>query len=165
MEQKRTVIDFLGAVLSTFGFVSMMMMAFTFLLGESAKELSTMFSLGSIGIPAEILLQYLILSISITGIRYFFCWEKVGRCIAEVWRDVLIISGILIVIIGFIIGFDWFPINMWQPWALFALCFVICFVMSLWIMLQKTKIENKMLEENLESLKARWEEERNGKRS
>lgn len=163
MERKKTVMDFAGGVLCTFGFVSIMMMVFTFLLGESAKELSTMFRLGSRGIPVETLLQYLLLSILITGIRYFFCWEKIGRYISEVWADILTISGILLVIVLFIIGFGWFPLHMWQPWALFALCFVICFVVSLWIMMEKTKIENKMLEENLESLKARWEEERNGK--
>lgn len=163
MEQKKTVIDFAGAVLCTFGFISIMMMIFTFLLGESAKKLSTMFRLGSKGIPVETLLQYLILAVIITGIRYFFCWEKIGKYLSELWCDILLICGILLVIVSFIIKFGWFPIHMWQPWILFTLCFVVCFITSLWIMLQKTKIENKLLEENLESMKVRWEEERDGK--
>lgn len=163
MEQKKSIFDFAGAVLCTFGFVSIMMMIFTFFLGESAKELSTMFSLGSRGIPVETLLQYLILAILITCIRYFFCWEKVGRYLSELWCDILTLGSILLVIVAFIVGFGWFPIHMWQPWALFGLCFVVCFVVSLWVMLQKTKIENEMLEENLEKMKARWEEERDGK--
>lgn len=165
MEQKKGIFDFAGAVLCTFGFVTIMMMVFTFLLGESAKEVSTMFRLGSRGIPTETLFQYLILSILITAIRYFFCREGMARYLSDLWRDILTIGMILFVIILFIIGFDWFPIYMWQPWALFVLCFVVCFLVSLWIMLYKTKMENEMLEENLESLKVRWEEEQNGKRS
>lgn len=165
MEQKKNIFDFAGAVLCTFGFVSIMMMTFTFLLGESAKELSTMFRLGSKGIPTETLFQYLALSTLITGIRYFFGRERMVRHLSELWCDILTIGTILVTIILFIIGFDWFPIDMWQPWALFVLCFVVCFFVSLWIMLYKTKMENEMLEENLESLKVRWEEEQNGKRS
>lgn len=82
----------------------------------------------------------------------------------ELYRICLMLLCSVLVIVLFIILFKWFPVQMWQAWVMFVLCFAICFGASVWIMSVKNRMENEKLEENLEYLKERWKEDQDGER-
>lgn len=165
MEDRKNIFDFAVNVLCTFGFMMILMMIFTFLFGEETSTLSSMFRLGGSGIALETMCQYLGLAVLITGIRFAFFSERAAKYMSEIYRICLMLCCAVLVIVLFIIIFKWFPVYMWEAWAMFVLCFALCFGISVWIMSIKNRMENRKLEENLEYLKDKWKEEQDGKRS
>lgn len=153
MEEKKTIFDYLAQVMIIFGFSMLVMNSFCFLLGDSAQGFSAMFELGSQGIPVEIVLQFLCLSVLITGSRFVFFTDILIRKMPVWLRTVCMLVLIVIMIAAFIILFDWFPVNMWQPWAMFFLCFGISFLGSCFVMFIKEKAENRKMKEALQRLK------------
>lgn len=76
---------------------------------------------------------------------------------------IMMMVAIIVIIAVFTAVFDWFPMTMWQPWAVFFFCFVLCAGGTFGIMFFKVKVENKKMEDGLEFMKHQWEEEQNGK--
>jgi len=153
MEEKKTIFDYLSQILVVFGFSMLILNIFCLAFGNSAKDFSAMFELGNQGIPVKIAFEFFCLSSFITGIRFVFftdIWIKK----MPVWaRTICMLVLVLIVIVAFIIIFGWFPIDMWQPWAMFFLCFGISFTGSYFVMMIKEKVENRKMKEALERLK------------
>ncbi|MDE7428323.1 MAG: hypothetical protein K2N00_03475, partial [Lachnospiraceae bacterium] len=63
------------------------------------------------------------------------------------------LTVIVIIIAAFVIAFDWFPANMWQPWAMFLVCFILSFLGSYFVMMVREKMENDRMDEALQRLK------------
>lgn len=68
-------------------------------------------------------------------------------------RTICMLAAEVAVIAVFVITCGWFPVAMWQPWAMFFFCFGICFVLSFAVTLLKTRLEERKMEEALERLK------------
>ena len=155
MEENKTIFDYLAQVLIVFGFTMLTISIFCLAFGESAKDFSAMFALGSKGIPVEIAFQFLGVAFLIVGVRYIFFTDI---CIKKmpIWlRTICMLAATVIIIAVFIIVFHWFPINMWRPWAMFFICFGISFFGSYLVMVIKERLENKRMEEALQRLKER----------
>lgn len=153
MDERKTIFGYLAEVLIVFGFTMVVLNLFCILFGASAKEFSTIFALGRKGIAVDTALQFLGLSVLIVGLR-FLCFTDVVIKRMPVWcRTACMISVVLLVMVIFIFAFRWFPIEMWQAWVMFFLCFGMCFLGSLTVMVWKEKTENKRMEEALKKLK------------
>ena len=63
------------------------------------------------------------------------------------------LTVIVMIIAAFVIAFDWFPVNMWQPWAMFFICFILSFLGSYLVMIVRAKVENDRMDEALQRLK------------
>lgn len=154
MEEKKTIFDYLSQIIVVFGFSMLIMNLFCLAFGNTAKGFSTMFELGNQGVPVKIAFEFLGLSVLIIGIRLLFftdIWIKK----MPVWaRTICMLISIVIVIAAFIIIFGWFPIDMWQAWVMFFICFGISFMGSYFVMMIKEKVENRKMKEALE----RWKE-------
>lgn len=153
MEERKTVFDYLAQVLIVFGFSMLVMNIFCLIFGNSAKDFSAIFALGDQGIPANIAFQYLCLAALITGIRFVFFTDLLIKKMPVWARTVCMLAFVVLIITIFIVLFDWFPVNQWQPWAMFFLCFGISFIGSCFVMLIKEKAENKKMQEALQRLK------------
>ena len=153
MEEKKTFFDYLAQVMIIFGFSTLVMNIFCLLFGESAKGLSAMFKLGNQGVPAEIAFQFLCLSVLITGIRFVFFTDTLIRKMPVWLRTVCTLSAVVITIAVFIVLFGWFPVDMWQPWAMFIISFILSFLGSCLVMIIKEKAENRKMQEALRRLK------------
>ena len=158
MEEKKTIFDYLAQVLLVFGFAMLTLNIFCLIFGNSAKDFSTIFALGNQGIPVEITLQFLCVSALTTGARFVFFTDIIIRKMPIWLRTICMLIFIVIMMAVFIILFHWFPVNMWQPWAMFFLCFGLSFLGSCFVVTIKEKVENKRMEEALRRLK---EKERN----
>lgn len=155
MEEKKTIFDYLTQVLIIFGFSMLTMNIFCLIFGDSAKGFSAMFALGNRGIPANIVFQFLGISILIAGIRFVFFTDIVIKKMPVWVRYICMLTSGVLVIVVFIILFSWFPVDMWQPWAMFFLCFGLSFIGSCFVMLIKEKTENRKMKEALQRLKER----------
>ncbi|MCM1559568.1 MAG: hypothetical protein NC123_08490 [Butyrivibrio sp.] len=153
MEKKKTIFDYLAQVLLIFGFAMLTLNIFCLVFGESARDLSAMFALGNKGVPTEIAFQYLCLSVLIVSAKYLFFTDALIKKMPVALRTVCMLAAVIIIIAAFVILFHWFPARMWQPWAMFFLCFGISFLGSWLVMTIKEKTENRRMEEALQKLK------------
>lgn len=153
MEKRKTIFDYLAQVLIVFGFAMLVMNLFCLAFGDSAKNFSAMFKLGVQGIPIETVFQFLFISALITAVRFIFFTDIFIKKMPIWLRTFCMLASVIIIIASFIITFHWFPINMWQPWAMFFVCFIISFLGSYLIMIIKEKAENRRMAEALQRLK------------
>ena len=157
MEEKRTVFDYLAQVFIVFGFAMLVLNIFCLVFGDSAKGFSAMFELGNQGIPAKIVFQFLCISFLLTGVRFIFFTDIIIKKMPIWLRTICMLIIIVIIVAAFIIAFHWFPVDMWQPWVMFFICFGISFFGSYFVMIIKEKTENKQMNEALQRLKEREE--------
>lgn len=153
MEKKRTIFDYMGQVFMIFGITMVVLNIFCILFGESAKDYSQMFSLGNQGLSVQTALQFFLVSICITTLRFLFFTDLLLKRMSILWRTVLMVLAVVIVIGVFIVVCGWFPVNMWMPWLLFFLSFGISFGISMAVTIWKERIENRKMAEALERLK------------
>lgn len=153
MKEKRTILDYLAQVMIVFGFMMLVLNVFCLAFGNSAKDFSAMFELGNQGIPVKITFQFLCVSALNVGVRFIFFTDVIIKKMPIWLRAICMLVSIVIIIAVFIIVFHWFPANMWQPWAMFFICFGISFLGSYFVMIIKEKAENRQMEEALQRLK------------
>ena len=153
MEEKKTIFDYLAQVMIVFGFAMLVLNIFCLVFGNSAKDLSALFSLGDRGIPVEIALQFLCVSALITGARFVFFTDVIIQKMPIWLRTICMLFLVVIIITAFIVIFHWFPVTMWQPWTMFFVSFGLSFLGSCFVVTVKEKMENKRMEEALQRLK------------
>lgn len=153
METKKTAFDYIGQVFLIFGITILILNVFCILFGESAKDFSTMFALGSAGLSVYTMLQFLGVAVCIVFLRFLFFTDVVIKKMPIVIRTVSMVMAVVIVIVVFIFAFGWFPVDMWQPWVMFLLCFGISFAISMLVTTLKERMENRKMEEALERIK------------
>lgn len=153
MDKKKSILDYLAQVMIVFGFAMLVMNIFCLAFGDSAKDFSSMFELGNQGIPIKTAFQFLCVSILIIGLKIVFFTDLLIKKMPIWIRTVCMLALVVIVIATFIVAFHWFPIDMWQPWVMFFVCFGISFIGSYFVMAIKEKTENRIMEEALQRLK------------
>lgn len=159
MEERKTFFDYAGHIFSVFGLIMVIMMVLCRIFGEDAKEISSMFQLGSRGLALETMLQYLGVAVFMELIRILFFTDLVIRKLSLTLRTVGMLMITLLLIAVFIIVFDWFAADSWGAWGMFALCFGISVGVSAVIAALKEKIENRQMAEGLDRLKKQWQNE------
>lgn len=158
MEEKKTIFDYIGQVFLTFGITIGILNIFCLLFGDTAKEISTIFSLGSEGLSVRTTFQFFLVSLCIVLAKFIFFTDVFIKKMSIAMRTVCMVSTVLIVLAVFIRICGWFPVNMWQPWLMFFLCFGISFAISMGVTIFKERIENRKMEEALDRLKREAQE-------
>ncbi len=153
MTKKNTIFDILAHIMVVWGIEVLSLCVFCSLFGESAKEVSSMFELGSVGVPVATLLQYLILAIVITALRWLFFSDKLIKCLSVILRGAFMLVGTFISVGMSAAVFKWFPVNQAMSWIMFLVSFLICTVVSICVSVLKEKTENRKLQDALERLK------------
>lgn len=153
MEEKRNIFTYLAQVMIVFGFAMLVLNIFCLIFGDSAKDFSAMFELGNRGIPVEIAFQFLVVSILIVGARFLFFTDFVIK-VMPVWlRTVCMLATVVLLIASFVAVFGWFPVDMWQAWAMFLFSFGLSFLGSYLVMVVRERVENRRMDEALRRLK------------
>ncbi len=153
MDEKKTVFNYLAQVMIVFGFAMLVMNFFCLFFGNSARNFSSMFELGNQGVPVKTAFQFLMVSVLIIGLRIIFFTDMLIKKMPIWLRTICMLVSVVIMIAAFIIVFHWFPVDMWQPWAMFFICFGLSFLGSYFVMTIKEKVENRQMEEALRRLK------------
>lgn len=153
MIKKDTIFDFMTNVMMIFGVSVMCLLLFTFVFGEDAKAVSTIFALGNKGIALQTLLQFFVSSFLITVLEWMFFTDRIFKKMSLAVRFVLTFFSIVILIAVFATIFRWFPVNMVLPWVMFLICFAVCATVSVVLSVLKEKRDNAKLQNALELLK------------
>ncbi len=153
MIKKDTIFDFMTNVMMIFGVSVMCILLFTFVFGEDAKEVSTIFALGNQGVTLTTLLQFFASSFLITVLEWMFFTDKIFKKMSLTVRFILTFISIVILIAVFATIFRWFPVNMVLPWVMFLICFAVCATVSVVLSVLKEKRDNAKLQNALELLK------------
>lgn len=153
MEDRKHLLDYLAQILQVFGISILIITLISSLVGEQAKEYSTMFRLGNTGLPINTILQYLLSSACITGIRYLFFTDFVFRKMSITLRIVLMLSATTGLIGVFVYFFGWFPVDDAKCWTMFFISFAICFVTGFLVSRKKENMDNRKLEAALKKIK------------
>lgn len=154
MNRKETVFSYLAQIFLIYGFTVLTLNIFCVFFGESAKEFSTIFALGSQGLSAATMFQFFALSVLIATLRFVIFSDGLIRRVSIVVRTIAMFTMVILIMVAFIYLFGWFPIHMWQPWVMFFLCFGISAAVSTLLSMWKEKLENQVMEDALERLKA-----------
>lgn len=153
MKKHETVFDYIGQIFLIYGFTIICLNIFCILFGESAKEYSTIFALGKYGLSVVTMVQFFFVSVVIATLRFVFFTDGLIKKVPLVVRIISMFAIIILVMVVLIIRCGWFPVNKWQPWAMFFVCFGISAGVSTIVSVIKEKIENKKMEEALQRLK------------
>lgn len=153
MEDRKTLFDYAGQVFIIFGFSIVVLNLFCTLVGEYAQDVSSIYSMGKEGLSTATMMQFLGVSVCITGLRFLFFTDKVIREMSITVRTVSMLLSIIGLIVVCAFMFEWFPVDMWQPWAGFLITFALCFTGSMCVTRMKEKTENRKMEEALQRLK------------
>lgn len=153
MIRKNTIHDYLINVMSVYGISIISICLFCLLFGEDAKELSSIFSLGKAGISIMTLIEFFMLSIIISGLKWLFFTDIVIKNMSITFRSALMFACVITLVVVFVVIFKWFPVNMVMPWIMFFICFLICGSVSVCFSLVKEKSDNKKIQDALNKLK------------
>lgn len=153
MEKKKGILGFLSQVFMLFGIIVLLMSMFAVIFGDSAKQVSTIFSLGSKGLSLGTLIQFLSAIAIICVLRFVFMTDTLIKKMPVALRIILMFTSVIIVIIGFVLAFGWFPVTEIKAWVMFILCFIISCIISTFVSVVSEKQENKKLEEALKCFK------------
>lgn len=153
MEERKHILDYLAQIILIFGITLLVITVICFLVGEDAREYSTMFALGSKGIPINTIWQYLLSSACIAGLRFLFFTDAVFKKMSITKRTIGMVISVIALIGVFAYGFGWFPVNEPKCWIIFLVCFGICFVTSAAVSIWKENTDNKQLSDGLKNLK------------
>lgn len=159
MKNKETIFDYIGQIFLIFGFTIVCLNIFCVLFGEDAREYSTIFSLGKEGLGVSTMLQFLLASTAIVTLRFLFFTDRIIKNVSVAIRTAGMFISIILIMMMFIAGFRWFPVDMWRSWTMFFICFGISAGVSTAVSVLKEKMENKKMEDALQRLKKEEERE------
>ncbi|MDE6923906.1 MAG: hypothetical protein K2P59_01410 [Acetatifactor sp.] len=153
MRENKNLLDYMAQIMITFGVALLAITLFCFLVGDAARDYSSMFVLGSEGIPFNTVLQMLLNSVCITVIRFLFFSDRVIRRMSIAKRTAGMVASVIVLTGVFAYLFNWFPVEDPVCWICCLVSFGICFVVSAAVSTLKERMDNKQLEEGLQHLK------------
>lgn len=151
--KKKMLLDYLSMVMISLGACALILGVLTATLGDRLKPISTMFALGSAGIPLRVLFQYLGLLMIIAALRWLLFREDVQHRLPSGARTVYMVAAAAGCAIVFILVFGWFPADMWQAWLGFGVSFAVCFGAGWGASEIRQRWETRRLEAALQHLK------------
>lgn len=154
-EDKISIYNFVTKVLVIFCVMVFFQTVVGYLIGNEVKIYSTMYQLGREGIAYETLLQYFLSAIITTCLNIFFFSDKVLVNLSAFWRTVIMLIIQLIIVIGFIYCFNWFPVDNLLAWGTFLVIFAGSVVISLLVMELKSRSDSRKYDNLLMDYKNR----------
>ena len=153
MDKKPTVFDYLSQVFMIFGITVVLLCMFCQIFGNYAKEISTIFSLGSLGLSVKTMFQFLSAIAVTVLLRFLFMTDIIIKKMPLAARIIALFSSAFLNIVVFIILFHWFPVNNPITWVMFLISFAVSCSVSTWISILYEKTQNRRLTEALEKYK------------
>ncbi len=158
MEKKEYISKFFNQMFLIFGITITILSLFCLLIGEKAQHISTLFDMGYSGLSIETIFQILLVSFFITLINTLVYSDILSLYISKTKRTIILLGFVFGIIFIFIHLFKWFPTDILMNWLLFALCFVISSIISIYITFTTEKADDRNMEIALKELKEKLNE-------
>ena len=139
MDNKPTILGYLTQVFMIFGITVLALNVFCLLFGDSARDFSTIFALGSAGLNVTTMLQFLLaIAINIV-LRFVFMTDVIIKKMPLAARIIAIFAAAFLNIVVFVILCGWFPVDNLMAWIMFLISFAISCTASTAISIFKEK--------------------------
>lgn len=142
------VCNFVKQSFSIFSVMVLFICAAGSFIGDKGKGCS-LYQLGKAGIAYETIFQIMVVAMLITVSNMIIFSEHILKNLMALWRTILSLASIIIIMIGAVLIFQWFPADDPLPWIAFCISFGGCFALSSIVMLIKTRVENEKYEKLL----------------
>lgn len=153
MERSKTIFNYIGQLFATYGIIVTIFIAFTYLIGDNAKNMSSLYRLGSQGLSLATLIQLLALACIITFAQILLLTDHWIKSMYMVLRNIIFFVTICVAIGGFAVIFEWFPVSNIMAWVAFVISYIVCTGISVFISKLRENAENKKMEQALDKLK------------
>jgi magnesium-transporting ATPase (P-type) len=121
--------------------------------GDDAREIASMFELGSAGLQYHIIFSFVLLCMANSFLALLI--THIFRKLLLLWQ-VIITMFVCLVANGIIIAaFRWIPLDSWRVWLSFVGTFVGIFTIFAIVMVVQTKRADKRYEKQLSEYKAK----------
>lgn len=157
MKEKKSVFDYLIHSFTIFGVTVLILAVLSGLCGEEAKEVSTIFALGGRGIPTATVFQFFLTSVLTSALNGLFFSDQWMKRLPIWGRTVGMLVSEVLMIVVFVAVFGWFPMDMWEPWLMFFVTFLVCFGVSVAVTALRERAENRKMELALNKMKEKGE--------
>ena len=138
--------SFIRETMYIFAFDMLVLIVLAYFIGEEAREISTMFRLGSEGLALETMVQYFLSAAVIAGWKNFFSSRRIFKKMMVLWRTVGRVFAVAGSMVCFVAVCGWFPIDSVEGWIGFVVSFIVCFVVSAGCMVYRTNRESRKYE-------------------
>lgn len=153
MDKKVGLLGYLSQVFMIYGITIMLLNVFCIIFGNKAKSVSSIFIFGNEALAISTMIEFFIAIALIIVMRFIFMTDFFIKKMPLFARVIMLFFSVLIIIIGFVLLFEWFPVKETGAWIMFALCFVLSCGISTIISIVSEKRENKKLEDALRRYK------------
>lgn len=153
MEDRKTIFEYIAQLFTTYGIMVVIFIVINHFIGDEARRVSSLFTIGSAGLSSAMLLELLLLAFIITAAQNIFLSDILIKDMALIVRNILFFVTIMVAIAVFVIIFGWFPINEAGAWIGFIISFAVCTAVSAVFMRLEERAENKKMQEALNRLK------------
>ena len=153
MKENKSIFDYLAHAFTIFGITILILAVLSLLCGDDAREVSTIFALGSEGIPTVTIFQFFLTSVLTALMNGLFFSDEVIKKMPIWGRTVGMLFAEVFMIVIFVALFGWFPMDMWEPWFMFFVTFLICFGVSVAVTVLRERAENRKMESALAKMK------------
>lgn len=153
MKESKSFFDYLNNVFTIFGVTLLILAVLSGWCGIEAKEVSTIFALGNSGIPTVTMFQFFLTSVLTVILNGIFFSDKVIKKMPLWGRTVGMLVTEVVMIVIFVAVFGWFPMDMWEPWLMFFVTFLVCFGVSVAFTALRERAENHKMESALAKMK------------
>ena len=89
MEEKKNIFDYIRQLFAIYGVMVLIFVLFNLIVGDEAKSISTLFTLGSQGLLSSTLLQLLLMAAIITAAQNIFLTDILIKDLALIIRNIL----------------------------------------------------------------------------
>ena len=120
--------SFIRETMYIFAFDMLILIVLAYFIGEEAREISTMFRLGSEGLALETMVQYFLSAAVIAGWKNFFSSRRIFKKMMVLWRTVGMVFAVAVSMVCFVAVCGWFPIDSVEGWIGFVVSFIVCFL-------------------------------------
>ncbi|MCM1335040.1 MAG: hypothetical protein NC084_06010 [Bacteroides sp.] len=155
MDKNFSIFKFLSQVFMIYGITTVLLNIFCILFGASARDFSTIFSLGRSGVGVATSFEFLGAIAAVIALRVVFMTDKLIKKMPLAARIVALFASAFAVILIFIFAFRWFPADLLLAWVMFIVCFAVSCAISTGVSVLAERHENKRLEEALRQYKER----------
>lgn len=158
MEERKHLLMYVEQVFMILGVSLLAVAAVCAVVGEKAQGYSTMFALGSGGIPINTVWEYLLNAVCITTLRFIFFTDVLIKRWSVAARTIGMLGTVIVLIGVQAYVYGWFPVDDPRCWAACLISFGICFVLSAVLSVKKERLENQQLERALQQIKGEEQE-------
>ncbi|MCL2216797.1 MAG: hypothetical protein FWB91_07220 [Defluviitaleaceae bacterium] len=156
MDEKKSIVSiFFQHITAAFALSVIALSVTGWLLGDSQIEYDGLFRLGSAGLSFESLAQMFAFSVVISILETVLTSDIFFKKAMLLWRMILLLFFGIVSCVVFAVVFRWFPLDIWEAWAAFLTFFVVGFGLGCFVLIAKTKLEDRRYSKLLSDYKRR----------